>query len=69
MYRSLQKRKEKVRRCTYQSIKEVNEDKDGNRNLFLKEAIKGNRRKVGSCNIIKGENGRLVLGENEVRMI
>ena len=67
--------KRKVKRCIYQFKKEVNEqfgrkmnqDVDGNRKLFWKVASKVNGGKVVSCSIIKDENGRLALGEDEVR--
>ena len=65
--------KRKVKRCTYQSKKEVqeqfrrkmNQDMNGNRKLFCKRAIKRMEEKWK----IKDGNGRLVLEEIEVRMI
>ena len=63
--------KRKIKRCIYQSKKEVNEqfgrkmnrDVDGNRKLFWKE-VKGV--KVESCDRIKDGTGRLALGKDEV---
>ena len=47
----------------------MNEDVNGNRTLFWKEVGELNRGKVGSYSRIKEENGRLALGEDEVRSI
>ena len=62
----LQKKK-KVKRCIYQSEKEVNKqfgrntsrDMNGNGKQFRKE----NERKVESCSRINSGNSRLALGE------
>ena len=59
--------KRKVKRCIYQSKKEVheqfgkkmNQEVNGNRKLFWKEVSKANRGKVESC--------RVEIGEVEVR--
>ena len=47
----------------------MNEDMNGNRKLFWKEVSIVKRGKVESCSRIKNENGRLALGEDEVRRI
>ena len=64
--------KRKVKRCIYQSKKEVNEqlgrnmnqDVNGSKKLFWKEVSK-----VKSCSRIEDGNGRLVAEEVEVRAI
>ena len=69
--------KRKVKRCIYQRKEEVNEqfrrkmnqDVNGNRTLFWKEVSKTNRGKVENCKKNKRWNGRLALGEVEVRRI
>ena len=71
------KRKRKVKRCTYQSMEEVqeqfgrkmNQGVNGNRKLFWKEVSKANGEMVEDSNRIKDGNGRLVLEEAEVRRI
>ena len=71
------KEEKKVKRCIYQNKEEVqeqlgremNQDVNGNRKLFWKEVSKVNAGKVENPNIIKDENGRLVLKETEVRRI
>ena len=65
--------KRKVKRCIYQSKKEVqgefgrkmNQDVNGNRKLFWMEVSK-NERKVENSNRIKDGNGRLILEEAEL---
>ena len=67
--------KRNVKRCIYQSKKDVNEqfgrkmnqEVDGNRKLFWKEVSKVNGGKVESCSRIKNGDGRLAQGEGEVR--
>ena len=69
--------KRMVKRCLkYLSKKDVNEhfgrkinqDVDGNRKFFFwKEAVKVNKGKVKSCSRIKDGNGRLALGEKELK--
>ena len=62
-----QEEKRRVKRCIYQTKREVNkqfrkkmdQDVDGNRQLFSKEVSKVNRGKVKSYNRIKDGNGRL----------
>ena len=62
--------KRKVKRCIYESKKNVqeqfrrkmNQDVNGNRK-FLKEVSKANGRKVENSNRIKDRNGRLILEE------
>ena len=74
MFGSLERGKEKVKRCIHQSKKEVqeqfgrkmNQDVNGNRKLFWKEVNKVNGGKVENFNRIKDGNGRLVLEEAEV---
>ena len=69
--------KRKVKSCTYRSKEEVNEQfvremnqgVRGNRTLVWKEVSKVNWRKLESCNRIKAGNGRLALGEDEVRRV
>ena len=66
--------KRKIKRCIYQSKKELNEQfgrkmnqsVNGNRKLFWKEMVKKNEGKLESCSRIKDVNGRLALGEDEV---
>ena len=68
--------KRNVKRCIYQSKKDVNEqfgrkmnqEVDGNRKLFWKEVSKVNGGKVESCSRIKNGDGR-ALREDEVCMI
>ena len=72
MNRSLQRRK-----VIYQSKKEVNEqfgskmnqDVNGNKKLFWKEASNAKEGKVNSCSRIKDGNRRFVLEEIKVRRI
>ena len=47
----------------------MNQDVDGNRELFWKEVSKVNDEKVERCSRIKDENGRLALGEDDERRI
>ena len=69
--------KRKVKRCLYQSKKEVqeqfgrkmNQNVSGNRKLFWKEVSKVNGGKGENSNRIKDGNGRLVPEEAEVRRI
>ena len=69
--------KRKVKRCIYQSKKEVqeqfirkmNQDENGNMKLFWKEVSKTNGVKVDSCSRIKDGNGRLVVEEAKVPRI
>ena len=69
--------KRKVKRCIYQSRKEVyeqlgrkiNQDVNGNRKLFWKEVSKGNGGEVKNYSRIKDRNGRLTLEEIEVQRI
>ena len=69
--------KRKVKRCTYRSKEEVQEQfgrktnqyVNGNRKLFLKEVSKANEGKVENCKRIKDRNGRLVPEGAEVRRI
>ena len=69
--------KRKVRRCIYQSKKELNEQfgmkmnqyVNGNKKLFWKEVGKENGGKVEICIIVKDGNGRLALGELEGQKI
>ena len=64
--------KRKVKRCIYQSKKEIqeqfgrkmNEDVNGNRKLFL-----ANGGKVENSNRIKDRNGWMALEEGELRRI
>ena len=77
IYGNLQRRKEKFQTCIYyskkneneQPRKQINQDLNGNRKLFWKEASKVNGGKVESCNRIKDGNGKLSQGEVEIRMI
>ena len=58
-----------VKRCIYQSKKEVNEqfcrkmnhDVNGNRNLLWKEVSKMDGGKVRSCSRVKAGNSRMAL--------
>ena len=67
----------KVRRCIYQSKKDIqeqfgrkmNRDVNGNRKLFWKEVSNSNAGKVENSYRIKDGNGRLALQEVEVRRI
>ena len=67
----------KVKSCIYKSKKDVkeqlgrdmNQDVNGNRKLFRKDVSKENRGKVESWNRMKDENGKLALGEVEVRRV
>ena len=69
--------KKKVKRCIYQSKKEVqeqfgrkmNQDANGNKKLFWKEVSIANEEKMESSNRIKDRKGRLGLEEVEVRRI
>ena len=69
--------KRKVKRCIYQSKKEIqeqlgrkiNQDVNGNRKLFWKEVNKVNGGNVENSKLIKDGNRRLVLEEAEVRRI
>ena len=47
----------------------MNQDIDGNINSFWKEVNKVNEENVESCSIIKDQNGRLAMGEDEERRI
>ena len=47
----------------------MNKDVKGNRKLFWKEVGNAKEEKVERCSRIKGGNGRLARGENEVRRI
>ena len=68
------KEKRKVKRCIYQSKKEIqeqfrrkmNKGVNGNRKLFWKDVSKANGGKVESCSKIKDGNGRLAVKEIEV---
>ena len=78
MFENLHKEeKRKVKRCIFQSKKEVqeqfgrkmNEDLNGNRKLFCKAVSKVNGGKGKISNKIKDGNGRLLLEETEIRRI
>ena len=66
--------KRKVKRCIYQSKKEVqeqfgrkmNQSVNGNRKFVWEEVSKANRGKVENSNRIKDGNLRLVLEDAEV---
>ena len=47
----------------------MNEDVNGNRQLFWEKVRNVKGRKVNSCSRIKDGNGWLAQGEDEVRMI
>ena len=49
--------------------RKINEDLNGNRKLFWKEVSNATGGKVEICSRIKDGNGRLVLGDVEVRRI
>ena len=67
--------KREVKRCIYQTNNKANNQfgkkmkqyVGGNRKLFLVKVGMANGRKVEKCSRIKDENGRLVVGEDEVR--
>ena len=69
--------KRKVKKFIYQSKEEVqeqfgrkvNQDLNGNRELFWKEVSKANGGKVENSNRINDESGRLALKEAEMRRI
>ena len=70
-------KKRKVKRCIYQSKKEVqgqfggkmNQDVNENRKLLWKEVSKSNGVNVENSTRIKYKNDRLILEETEVRKI
>ena len=47
----------------------MKQDVDGSRKLLWKEECKANGGNVKSCSRMQDRNGRLALGENEIRRI
>ena len=66
--------KRTIKRCLYHTKKvnehfgrNMNEDVNGNKELFWKEVNNAKGGKVESCSRVKDGNGRLTQGEDEVK--
>ena len=66
MYGSLQRRKENKKKVNEQFGRKMNEDVNGNRKSFWKDASNVKGGKVENCSRIKDGNGRLAQENNEV---
>ena len=76
LWRSVKKKRKRLRKCIYQGKKEVNEqfrrkmnqDEDRTRKFFWKKVSTVNGEKVEGCIRIKDVNERLALGLEEDKM-